>query len=101
MTVSNLSFMLDMTVPEAAGLYMGAWGVANFAGQAIGNILSGLLRDLFYWATGNGLVGYVAVFTMEVVGLLIAIWIFRTISVEEFRRDAEVRIHEVLALAGD
>ncbi len=101
MTVSNLSFMLDMTVPQAAGLYMGAWGVANFAGQAFGNIVSGLLRDLFYWLTGNVLIGYVAVFAMEVVGLLIAIWIFRKISVEAFRRDAEVRIDEVLALAGD
>lgn len=101
MTVSNLSFMLDMTVPEAAGLYIGAWGVANFAGQAFGNIISGLLRDLFYQVTGNALIGYIAVFVMEVVGLLIAIWIFRKISVDEFRRDAEVRIHEVLALAGD
>jgi len=101
MTVSNLSFMLDMTIPAAAGLYIGAWGVANFAGQAFGNIISGLLRDLFYQATGNVLIGYVSVFAMEVVGLLIAVWIFRKISVEEFRRDAEVRIHEVLALAGD
>lgn len=101
MTVSNLSFMLDMTLPEAAGLYIGAWGVANFAGQALGNIVSGLLRDLFYGVTGNVVVGYVAVFAMEVVGLLIAVWIFRTISIEEFRRDAAVRIHEVLALAGD
>lgn len=101
MTVSNLSFMLEMTIPQAAGLYIGAWGVANFAGQALGNIISGLLRDLFYSATGNVLIGYSAVFGMEVVGLLIAIWLFRTISVEEFRRDAEVRIHDVLALAGD
>ncbi|MBX3014008.1 MAG: BCD family MFS transporter [Caldilineaceae bacterium] len=101
MTVSNLSFMLDMTVPEAAGLYMGAWGVANFAGQALGNIISGLLRDLFYQATGQVIIGYLAVFAMEVVGLLIAIWIFRKISVDEFRRDAAVRIHEVLALAGN
>jgi BCD family chlorophyll transporter-like MFS transporter len=100
MTVSNLSFMLDMTVPEAAGLYIGAWGVANFAGQALGNIISGLLRDLFYGLTGNAMIGYAAVFALEVVGLLIAVWIFRKISVEEFRRDASVRIHEVLALAG-
>ncbi len=101
MTVSNLSFMLDMTIPQAAGLYIGAWGVANFAGQAFGNIISGLLRDLFYRATGNVLIGYISVFAMEVVGLLIAVWIFRKISVEEFRRDAEVRIHEVLAFVGD
>ncbi len=99
MTVSNLSFMLDMTVPQAAGLYIGAWGVANFAGQAIGNIVSGLLRDLLLQLTGNMLIGYITVFGLEVVGLLIAIWLFRTISVEEFRRSAAVRLPDLLALA--
>ncbi|MEZ4870230.1 MAG: BCD family MFS transporter [Caldilineaceae bacterium] len=101
MTVSNLSFMLDMTIPEAAGLYMGAWGVANFAGQALGNIVSGLLRDVIYQVTGNVLIGYVSVFGMEVVGLLIAVQLFRTISVAEFRRDAAIRIQDVLTLAID
>lgn len=97
MTVSNLSFMLDMTVPHAAGLYVGAWGVANFAGQAIGSILSGLLRDLFLLLTGNAIVGYVAVFALEVVGLLFAVWLFRTISVEAFQRDAQLEQSEVMA----
>ncbi|MCB0127373.1 MAG: PucC family protein, partial [Caldilineaceae bacterium] len=98
MTISNLSFMLDMTIPQAAGLYIGAWGVANFAGQALGSILSGLLRDLLYQLTGHVLSGYLLVFGLEVVGLLIAIGLFRTISVEEFRRNAEVRLADVLAL---
>ncbi len=99
MTVSNLSFMFDMTIPQAAGLYIGAWGVANFAGQALGNIVSGLLRDMLLQLTGNALIGYVTVFGLEVVGLLIAIWLFRTISVEEFRQSAEMRLTDLLALA--
>ena len=101
MTVSNLSFMLDMTVPQAAGLYIGAWGMANSAGQAIGNVSSGPLRDLFFWLTGNPLIGYAAVFSLEIVGLLLAVWLFRSISVEAFRRQAEVRLHTVLSLATD
>jgi MFS transporter, BCD family, chlorophyll transporter len=101
MTVSNLSFMLDMTVPQAAGLYMGAWGAANFAGQALGNIASGLLRDLLYRVTGDVLLGYATVFGLEVLGLLAAVWLFRHISVEEFRRDAQLQIHEVLSIAGN
>lgn len=101
MTVSNLSFMLDMTVPQAAGLYIGAWSVANFAGQAIGNVISGLLYDMFFWLTGNPLMGYSAVFSLEIVGLLVAVWLFRSISVEQFRRQAEVRLHTVLSLATD
>lgn len=101
MTVSNLSFMLDMTIPAAAGLYVGAWGVANFAGQALGTLLSGLLRDTMLYLTGDKVLGYLVVFGLEVVGLLIAIWLFRTISVEEFRRNADVRLNDVLALASD
>ena len=98
MTVSNLSFMLDMTVPQAAGLYMGAWGVANFAGQAVGGISSGIIRDLMLGITGNSLVGYYTVFGLEVGGLLVAVWLFRRITVEEFRREATVQLHDLLAL---
>lgn len=101
MTISNLSFMLDMTLPQAAGLYIGAWSVANFAGQAVGNIISGILWDLFSWLTGNPLLGYAAVFSLEIAGLLLAVWLFRSISVEKFRRQAEVRLHTVLSLASD
>lgn len=101
MTVSNLSFMLDMTVPQAAGLYMGAWGVANFAGQAAGNIASGLLRDVTFRLTGNAFWGYALVFGLEIVGLALAVMLFRTISVRQFRHDAEVQLADVLAVAGD
>jgi BCD family chlorophyll transporter-like MFS transporter len=93
--------MMDMVIPAAAGLYMGAWGVANFAGQAIGNILSGGLRDLAFWITRDPIVGYSIVFGLEVLGLLFAIGLFRSISVEQFHRDAEVRLADVLAVAGD
>lgn len=99
MTVSNLSFMLDMTVPEAAGLYMGAWGVANFAGQALGSIGSGLLRDVTLSLSGSLLLGYVIVFGLEAASLLFAVWYFKRINVEEFRRDAQVRLTELLAVA--
>ncbi len=101
MTVSNVSFMFDMTVPEAAGLYIGAWGVANFGSQGLGNIISSLLRDIMLWSTGNPYTGYALVFGLEIVGLLLAIWLFRKVSVDAFRRDAQVRLADVLALSSD
>lgn len=97
MTVSNLSFMLDMTVAQAAGLYMGAWGVANFAGQALGNIASGLIRDVALRLTGSQIVGYSTVFALEIVGLLAAVWLFRRISVSAFQEQAAVRLPDLLA----
>lgn len=98
MTVTNLSFMLDMAVPQAAGLYIGAWGVANFAGQALGNIVSGLLREVMYQVTGSAIAGYVTVFSLEVIGLLAAILLFRSISVEAFQEEAVVKLDEVLVV---
>jgi BCD family chlorophyll transporter-like MFS transporter len=101
MTVSNLSFMLDMTIAQAAGLYIGAWGVANFAGQALGNISSGLIRDVTLRLTGSEMVGYSTVFGLEILGLAAAVFLFRNITVETFRREAEVKLPELLALASD
>jgi BCD family chlorophyll transporter-like MFS transporter len=101
LTIGSLSFMLDMTVPQAVGLYMGAWGVANFVGRALGTISGGLLRDLVYLVTGAPVLAYSAVFALEIAGLLLAIWFFRTISVEDFRHNAETRMRDILALAGD
>jgi len=100
MTVSNLSFMLDMTVPQAAGLYIGAWGVANFAGQGLGNIVSGLLRDIIYQLSGSSIAGYVTVFSLEIIGLLVAIMLFQSISVEAFREETMVKLDKILAIEG-
>jgi BCD family chlorophyll transporter-like MFS transporter len=99
MTVSNLSFMLDMTIAQAAGLYIGAWGVANFAGQALGNIASGLIRDVALRLTGSEMAGYATVFGLEIVGLAAAVLLFRGITVETFRQQAEVQLPEILAMA--
>jgi BCD family chlorophyll transporter-like MFS transporter len=97
MTVSNLSFMLDMTIAQAAGLYIGAWGVANFAGQAVGNIASGLIRDVALNLTGSQMVGYSTVFGLEIVGLAAAVFLFKDITVANFRHEAEVHLPEILA----
>ena len=101
MTVSNLSFMLDMTIPQYVGLYMGAWGVANFVAQSLGTIGGALMRDIAYLLTGDVVLGYMTVFGLEIVGLIAAVLLFRTINVEQFQRDAQVELADVLALAGD
>jgi hypothetical protein len=38
---------------------------------------------------------------MAIVGLGLAVWLLGTISVSEFRRHADLRLHEILVLAGD
>ena len=101
MTVSNLSFMLDMTTPQKVGLYMGVWGVANFLAQSLGTVGGALLRDIAYQLTGNVSLGYMTVFGLAIVGLVVAMMLFRTITVDAFERDEQVELTDVLAIAGD
>lgn len=47
------------------------------------------------------MVGYSTVFALEIVGLIAAVVLFRGITVETFRRQAEVQLSDVLAVATD
>jgi BCD family chlorophyll transporter-like MFS transporter len=44
--VGALSLMMEMTVPEATGLYMGLWGTSQTMAQGVASIGSGALHGL-------------------------------------------------------
>ena len=84
-TVSNLSLMLDMTT-ERVGLYIGAWGIANALSRLIGTLASGVLRDLISLLSGSPLAGYVIVFFLFAVSLMVSLWLLRRITVQGFQQ---------------
>ena len=45
-TNSALVLMLDLTLPEAAGTFVGVWGLAQALSRALGKVLGGGLLDL-------------------------------------------------------
>jgi BCD family chlorophyll transporter-like MFS transporter len=88
-TVANLSLMLDMTIAQQVGLFIGAWGMSNAFSRLTGSLLAGVVRDVITQVLDNALFGYVAVFALESVLLLAAIVLFYRIDVNAFRRRAE------------
>lgn len=50
-TVTNHSFMLDMTTARDTGLYIGAWGLAVSLARLFGGVINGITRDLVGAAT--------------------------------------------------
>lgn len=70
-----LSSIISFTTPIRAGMLMGVWGVANMVGHAVGNLLGGVLVDSVRLLTGNALLAYSSLFTMEVVMLGIALYL--------------------------
>ncbi len=102
-TVSNLALMLDMTTPESVGLYIGAWGMANAVSRLFGSVLSGAVRDLLTQATGDAVIGYVAVFAILGGLLLASLILLRRLDVRAFRERARqpAGLVEQAALAGE
>ncbi len=89
-TVANLSLMFDLTVPGMVGLYIGAWGFSNALSRLTGSVLGGVVRDVVTKATGVALSGYLVVFSIEALMLLIAAIMLYRIDVSAFQK----QVHE-------
>jgi BCD family chlorophyll transporter-like MFS transporter len=101
-TVANLSLMFDLTVPGMVGLYIGAWGFSNALSRLVGSILGGVVRDVVTQASGQPLSGYLVVFSIEALLLLIAAVMLYRIDVNAFRRKVdEPSFVEKVAMAAE
>ena len=88
-TVSNLSLMLDMTTTAGVGLFMGAWGMADAFARFTGNVLSGVVRDLVTQIARDPLAGYLVVFGIEAILLVVSLALLRQIDVKAFQSQTE------------
>jgi MFS transporter, BCD family, chlorophyll transporter len=87
-TVANLSLMFDLTVPGQVGLYIGAWGFSNALSRLTGSVLGGVVRDGVTQLTGAALSGYLVVFAIEALMLLIASIMLAYIDTSKFKKQA-------------
>lgn len=99
-TSTNLALMLDMTLPEQAGLFIGAWGVADALARGTGMLLGGVVRDVVEAATGVAGSGYVSVFLIEAALVGMSLLLLRAIDTTAFR-ERQTGFVELVALAGE
>lgn len=99
-TTTNLALMLDMTTPQSAGLFIGAWGIADAAARGLGNLLAGVVRDLAGALLGSPVAGYIAVFALEGGMLCVALLLLGRIDVAAFRGETPT-VTQLVALAGE
>ncbi|MDQ3007877.1 MAG: PucC family protein, partial [Chloroflexota bacterium] len=101
-TIANLSLMFDLTVPEKVGLYIGAWGFSNGLSRLVGLLMAGVVADLVTRLTGDALSGYLVVFSIEALMLLIAAFMLYRIDINAFTTKAhEPAFVDKVALATD
>ena len=100
-TTSNLSLMLDMTT-ERVGLFIGAWGVANALSRFLGTLMGGVVRDLATQLLNNAIYGYVIVFILETVMLVISLILLQRINPQNFKKQTDkLSISERTALMNE
>lgn len=99
-TVSNLSLMLDMTTARV-GLYIGAWGLADALARLLGAVLSGVVRDVVAQVAGNAVLGYVTVFVLEALLLVVSVVMLARIDVQQFREESQLSVTERAALMNE
>lgn len=88
-TVANLALMFDLTLPGYAGLFLGAWGVANALSRLTGSLMAGLVRDGVTGIAHNPITGYLVVFGIEAAMLAIAIGMLSSIDAAAFYKQVE------------
>lgn len=85
--VGALSLMMEMTVPEATGLYMGLWGTSQTMAQGAASVGSGFLHSALIDSGVMEPAGaYGLIFGSEAVGLLIAAVLVLKVSSRRFQQ---------------
>lgn len=87
-TVANLALMFELTIPEKVGLYIGAWGFSNGLSRLTGLLMAGVVADVATQITGEALSGYLVVFGIEALMLLVAAIMLSRIDVGTFKKQA-------------
>ena len=87
-TNSALTLMLDLTLPQLAGTFVGVWGLAQAMSRALGKVLGGGLLDLgrSFTDPAQPLQAFGFVFVLEAAMVLLGIVILRQLNTAEFRR---------------
>lgn len=95
-TTGAISLMLDLTAAETAGTFIGAWGLAQAIARALATVTGGAVLDIGKQIFESRVLAYGLVFTLQAMGMILAIWFLKRVDVAEFRTNAKTAIASVL-----
>lgn len=94
-TTAALSLMLDLTVAQTAGTFIGAWGLAQSLARGLATVMGGAMLDIGQGLFANPVLAYGLVFSLQAVGMMAAIGLLNRVNLQEFRTDAKTAIATV------
>lgn len=104
-TNSALVLMLDLTLPQAAGTFVGLWGLGQALSRALGKVLGGGLLDLgrglqerWFGQGESPFPAFALVLAVESLVAIAALLMLSRLNPQQFKEDAGRSLTKVLAL---
>ncbi|NEO71451.1 BCD family MFS transporter [Moorena sp. SIO3H5] len=91
-----VSLMLDLTAAEAAGTFVGAWGLAQAMSRGIAVASGGVILDVGRAIFTSPVLAYGVVFALQSAGMIVAIWFLGKVNFKEFQDNAKDAIAAVM-----
>jgi BCD family chlorophyll transporter-like MFS transporter len=96
LTTAAISLMLDLTAAQAAGTFIGAWGLAQSVSRGIAVVIGGTLLDIGRRTLPSLELAYGLVFALEAVGMVVSIGFLNRVNITEFQTSTRQAIASVL-----
>ena len=95
-TIGSISLMLDFTLAETAGTFIGAWGLAQAMSRAFATLIGGAILDLARAIFTIPFLAYSSVFALQAIGMVVAVVILNRINIKEFKENTGQAIATVM-----
>jgi len=88
--IGTLGMMMEMSPFGRAGTFLGFWTLVVTLARGLGVSGGGIVRDIVLQVTGNLNVSYGAVFALEMIGMVAALWLLSQVKGRASRSTQEV-----------
>lgn len=97
LTAGAISLMLDLTAAETAGTFIGAWGLAQAMARGLATIFGTAVLAVGQQLFSQAVLAYGLVFVTQVMGMMFAVWLLRSVNIKEFQENTKSAIAAVMA----
>jgi MFS transporter, BCD family, chlorophyll transporter len=96
-TTGAITLMLDLTIPETAGTFIGAWGLSQALAKGLATVFGGIALDLGKLVFANVVLAYGFVFSLQALAMIVAVKLLDRVNVREFQTTAKDAVKAVIA----
>jgi MFS transporter, BCD family, chlorophyll transporter len=96
-TTGAITLMLDFTVPETAGTFIGAWGLSQALAKGLATVFGGAALELGRSIFITDVLAYGFVFCLQALAMIIAVRLLDRVNVREFQTSSKDAVKAVIA----